>query len=235
MQLFYGKPEGKYITLNQEESHHCIKVLRKNAGDELSVFDGLGNLFIAKIIDPHAKHTVLEVIQTTENWGIHPYNLQLAIAPTKMMDRMEWTIEKATELGINRITPILTSRSERKVVKTERLERIVMSAAKQSLKGVLPVIDELTPFKDFVKGLNREFYIAHCMDHLGDKPHLINLLNNPLDLVICVGPEGDFSEDEIKMALQHGGKAISLGNERMRTETAGLYCVQTAHIKSYQL
>lgn len=230
MQLFYGHREGDRVLLSEDESKHAVKVLRKSVGDELHVFDGKGNLYIGSIVDNHPKHCGITIDSIEENWGSLPYSFHLAIAPTKNMDRLEWLVEKAVEIGISRITPLLCEHSERKVLKPARLERILLSATKQSLKGTLPQLDELTPFKEFVEA-EREYptYIGYCGD--GEKTPLHKAMRTEGSSVcVMIGPEGDFSPAEFERAIAAGITGITLGDQRMRTETAGLAAVHTAHL-----
>ena len=195
--------------------------LRLNIGDEVQLIDGKGGFHRAKIIDPNPKKCSVEIIESTLDYGKRNHYLHIAIAPTKNIDRFEWFLEKATEIGIDTITPILCDHSERKVIKLDRFEKILQSAMKQSLQCYLPTINELTPFNNFV---NQDFkgqkYIAHCED--SDRKSLKNQLKPDQDIVILIGPEGDFSVKEIETALQHNFIPVTLGNTRLRTETAAI-------------
>lgn len=230
MQLFYGHREGDNVQLSEEESKHAIKVLRKRSGDVIHVMDGLGNLYEGPIVEEHPKRCTITISEHTENWGSLPYSFHLAIAPTKNMDRLEWLLEKAVEIGISRVTPLLCEHSERKVLKPERLERIMLSATKQSLKGTLPQLDPLTSFKDFIANKPEvPTAIGYCGE--GEKKSLIKWMqSNGSDVCVMIGPEGDFSEAEFEAALGAGVVGISLGEQRLRTETAALAAVHTAHI-----
>ena len=235
MQLFYvhnpvkgwGKKE---ITLTSEESKHAIKVLRKKEGDILYFTDGKGNLFISEIILANGKRTSVRIIETDPKPKQHNYYLHIAIAPTKNMDRFEWFLEKATEIGIDEITPIICSHSERKAIKTNRCNRILFSAMKQSLKFHLPELNEATSFNDFIKqDFNSSKYIAHCK-----REKKIDLRKEEIEkrTLILIGPEGGFSTDEIEIALQNQFKAVSLGRSRLRTETAGILSAHTINLKN---
>lgn len=230
MQLFYGTRSGDKFTLAEDESKHAVKVLRKVEGDVLHAMDGEGNLIEGIISLAHPKRCELAIQQVTPRWGEVPYRLHLAFAPTKNMDRTEWLIEKAIELGVDRFTPLLTEHSERKVLKVDRLDRIARSACKQSLKGTLPKIDELTPFDEFIRSEQTAHrYIGYCGD--GTKAQLIQELRRTSEPVcIAIGPEGDFSPREFEEAVAQGFKGITLGDQRLRTETAGLMAVHTAHV-----
>ena len=214
MQLFYSKDitdNEKQFTFNKEESKHIVKVLRKKAGDLLNVTDGKGYIFTCKITMDNAK-TLQEAPK---------YKLHLAIAPTKMNDRYEWFLEKATEIGISEITPIICDHSERKVVKLDRFNKILESAMKQSLNCYLPILNEPVLFKDFVKqDFSDTKFIAHCEET--DKVSLKKSLQPNTDYLILIGPEGDFSSKEIDLALEQNFKPVTLGETRLRTETAGI-------------
>jgi 16S rRNA (uracil1498-N3)-methyltransferase len=230
MQLFFTNNTEKEITLSAEESKHATKVLRKKEGDILNFTDGKGNLFITKITIADSRKTSVRIVESERKPKQHNYHLHIAIAPTKNMDRFEWFLEKATEIGIDEITPIICSHSERKVIKTERCNRILLSAMKQSLKFHLPKLNEVITFKEFVKAdFEGNKYIAHCEDT--EKTALKNEPKAEKTLIL-IGPEGDFSPKEIKMALQNNFKAVSLGNSRLRTETAGIVAVHTINIKN---
>lgn len=234
MQLFYGERNGDHALLTPDESKHAVKVLRKTVGDVIHVMDGKGNLFEGPIADDHQKHCGIRIEKTVENWNPVPYQFHLAIAPTKHMDRLEWLCEKAVEIGITRITPLLTFHSERKVLKPERLEKILLSASKQSLKGFVPQLDPLTKFDAFILS-ERPYptYIGYCGE--GEKSVLGKVMQTRgVDACVMIGPEGDFSEAEFTKALVNGIQPITLGDQRLRTETAGLTAVQTANL-IYQL
>jgi len=228
MQLFYTDNTDNQFTLNSEESKHITKSLRKKEGDVLNFTDGKGNLLIAEIISSDLRKTRVKVIEKIDKEKGHNYYLHIAIAPTKNMDRFEWFLEKATEIGIDEITPIICDRSERKVVRTERCNRILLSAMKQSLKFHKPKLNESISFTDFIKkDLEGSKYIAHC-----EKSDKIELKDKETEkkTLILIGPEGDFSPTEIEKATNNNCRAISLGNSRLRTETAGLFAVTNINI-----
>lgn len=216
--------------LPHEEAVHCIKVLRKKEGDEILITDGAGFFYDSRIAHAHSKHCIIDIVKTIEtpcNWN---FNLHIAFAPTKNIDRTEWFVEKATEIGINRVTPILCQHSERKDLKPQRLEKILISAIKQSQKAILPQLDELTNFKSFINTpFNGSKFIAHCYEDK-DKKLLKDVYKKDTNALILIGPEGDFSEEEVKMAIEAGFKPISLGESRLRTETAALLACSTIHI-----
>ena len=229
MQLFYLENPKDEIILSAEESKHATKVLRKKEGDILNFTDGKGAFYKAEIIVADSRKCRLKVVSTEQKEKQHNYHLHIAIAPTKNMDRFEWFLEKATEIGIDEITPIICSHSERKVIKTERCNRILLSAMKQSLKFYLPKLNEAVSFNDFIKqDFNGTKYIAHCED--GEKKDL-RIVNKTEKTIILIGPEGDFSPKEIELAEQNQFKAVSLGTSRLRTETAGIVAAHTINIK----
>lgn len=222
MHLFYTPDIGDAVYfLNEEESKHCIRVLRLNQHDQVQLIDGQGNFYLAEIVDPHPKKTKLIVLQVQREFGKRNHYLHVAVAPTKNIERMEWFLEKATEIGIDEITPVICHRSERKEVKAERLNKIITAAVKQSLKAYHPKLNEAMPLKNFLK---QEYpyhkYIAHCEP--GEKLELKNSFPIHQQYVVLIGPEGDFTPVEIEQALQSGYQSITLGESRLRTETAAL-------------
>lgn len=223
MQLFYA-PEISFprYTLPEEESKHCVRVLRMGVGDELHITDGQGMLHRCKVVDDNAKRCVVEIVESTQAKPL-PYHLVMAVAPTKNIDRYEWFLEKATEVGVGEIYPIESEHSERRQIKHERELKVITSAVKQSLKMYHPTLHELTPFKQVVAmPFEGEKYIAHCNSTLGERPYLGKLLKKGGRMLILIGPEGDFSPEEITFAVQNGFKPISLGDQRLRTETAAV-------------
>ena len=227
MQLFYTEKIDEKISLSNEENKHIVKVLRKNIGDKINIINGKGFLFIAEIEEIKKNTVSLKVIKKEKKEKQHKYNLHLAIAPTKNINRFEWFLEKATEIGINEITPIICSRSERKKVNLERCNRIIISAIKQSMKFYRPKLNSPISFIDFIdKEYPAEKYIAHC---LNQKKHKIIKSEN-LSHLILIGPEGDFSENEISQAINKKFKPTTLGNSRLRTETAGVVATQTLNL-----
>ncbi len=228
MQLFYNPnidKDTQQITFDREESRHIVRVLRKKEGDTVYITDGKGFLYTSKINIANDKKCLASIFGASEKEVGRDYKLHVAIAPTKNNERLEWFLEKATEIGIDEITPIITQNSERRVIKKERLEKIIQSAMKQSLKFHLPKLNDAIPFNEF---LNRKFekkvYIAHC--HEGDKKGMKELIKAKESLTILIGPEGDFSEEEISKSVNGGCIPISLGDARLRTETAAVVAVQ---------
>ncbi|MDM1295160.1 16S rRNA (uracil(1498)-N(3))-methyltransferase [Sphingobacterium sp. N143] len=226
MQLFFTpdlNPSLENFILSEEESKHAIRVLRMESGDRLHLIDGRGGLYEAQIIDPHPKRTVLAILQVKENFQQSAYHLHVAVAPTKNIDRIEWFLEKATEVGIQEITPIICEHSERKEVKPDRLNKVIVAAMKQSLKAYLPRLNPAITFKQFLKELPQDGVgkaIAHCVD--SDKKYLNQVFEPGQHYIVLIGPEGDFSTEEIALALEAGFQPISLGDARLRTETAAL-------------
>lgn len=230
---FFAPDIEATLTLPESDSQHCIKVLRKSVGDLIEAVDGKGNRFTCRITEPHQKRTRVEIVEKTAVPPYWPGKFHLGVAPTKHMDRMEWMVEKVTEAGIDSITPLLCRWSERKEIKAERLEKIAVSAMKQSLKAALPVVNPMTPFKKFVEqtaGVPQRF-IAYC-DPSIPRRLLSKEFKPGTDAVLIIGPEGDFSPEEIKLALDEGFIPVSLGDARLRTETAALLGVHTLHLLS---
>ncbi|MCB0461743.1 MAG: 16S rRNA (uracil(1498)-N(3))-methyltransferase [Flavobacteriaceae bacterium] len=223
MQLFYNpyiSETTSSFTFDKEESKHIVKVLRKSVGDVLHITNGSGWLFDAEITNADIKKCQVN-ISSAKLQPKRDYQLHLAVAPTKMNDRFEWFLEKATEIGIDTIIPILCDHSERKVIKLDRFEKILQSAMKQSLQCYLPTINELTPYSSFIsQDFKGQKFIAHCEDT--DRKSLKSQLLPKQDIIILIGPEGDFSVKEIETALQHNFIPVTLGNTRLRTETAAI-------------
>jgi 16S rRNA (uracil1498-N3)-methyltransferase len=222
MYLFYApdlNPEDCF--LSEEESRHCIKVLRLQKDDQIEVIDGKGNFYHAKITAPDPKKTRFTILQSQQQFGKRNHHLHIAVAPTKNIERLEWFIEKATEIGIDEITPILCQHSERKIINHDRLNKVITSAVKQSLKAYHPQLNQLCTFSSLVKTqIEAQKWIAHCAD--AEKVSIKEALIPQKKYLILIGPEGDFSPQEINLALENGFQAITLGNSRLRTETAAL-------------
>ncbi|MEL0456562.1 16S rRNA (uracil(1498)-N(3))-methyltransferase [Flavobacteriaceae bacterium SZ-1-7] len=223
MQLFYNPEITEHtteFTFDKEESRHIAKVLRKSVGDQVHITNGKGWLFTAEISNSNInKCTALVVSKTLQPKKY--YNLHLAVAPTKMNDRYEWFLEKATEIGIDTITPIICDHSERKVVKLERFLRILQSAMKQSLNCYLPELHEAISFSEFIdQDFEGDLFIAHCEET--DRKSLKQQLKPKTDITILIGPEGDFSSKEIEKALENNFIPVTLGDTRLRTETAAI-------------
>jgi len=230
--MFYEPNIKQTLCLGEEESQHCVQVLRAQIGNQIKITDGCGTLYQAEIVNPNRKHCEVKIIAEEHPEPLHEGRVHIAIAPTKNIDRMEWFVEKATEMGVDEITPLLCRYSERKVVNDERLQRVMVAAAKQSLKTTFPTIHSLTKFEDFIHRTQADdLLIAHCeggYDANEDKHALQKCLTKGHSVVILIGPEGDFSTEEIELAKSKGYLPVSLGKARLRTETAGLVAGLTA-------
>lgn len=217
--------------LPSEEAQHCVKVLRKKEGDAIFITDGKGRFYDAEIVQAHPKHCIVNILNTIQPQKGWNFDLQIAFAPTKNIDRIEWFAEKATEIGIDHLSPLLCQHSERKEIKAQRIEKILISAMKQSQKALLPHLDEMQSFSNFIKQdfVGRKF-IAHCYPTQSVKPLIKDIYRKGESALILIGPEGDFSEKEVEDALKNGFEAISLGESRLRTETAALVACHTIHV-----
>ena len=261
MELFYSRDiEGGVCRLDHDESGHCVKVLRHKAGDEISVIDGRGTLYRCRITSDSHKGVEAMVLDSVENWGSHPYRLHMAVCPTKNNDRYEWFAEKACEIGLDEISPVIGDHSERRVFKTARIEKILVSAAKQSLKGAVPVVNEPVSVKEFIRdchvagaprndvkgGAPRNDVegstniveplklIAYCFeDERAPRRSIKEVLQGyeGSDIIVLIGPEGDFSREEAELAIEHGFIPVHLGDSRLRTETAALTSVAAAYLR----
>jgi 16S rRNA (uracil1498-N3)-methyltransferase len=218
----------KTYTLSESESKHAIRVLRLKDGDVLTLVNGIGSFFEATIISDNPKRCEVEITNETKENNNKP-QLHIAIAPTKNNDRTEWFIEKCTEIGISQISPILCKHSERKVIKEERFVKTAVSAMKQSLKATLPIVTELTPFNKFiVEPFEGKKYIAHCYSE--NQSHYKDLYQKGENSLVLIGPEGDFSTDEVKLAIENDFEPITFGASRLRTETAGVVACTTFNL-----
>ena len=228
MQLFYNpeiNEETSQISFTKDESRHIVKVLRKSNGDHLQITNGKGWLFIAEITSADLKNCMATILsktfQSSRNYKVH-----LAVAPTKMNERYEWFLEKATEIGVDTITPIICDHSERKIIKNDRFEKILQSAMKQSLHYYMPELQEAISFNEFIsQPFDGQKFIAHCEET--ERISLKNALAAHTDVLILIGPEGDFSSSEIDLAIASGFKPVALGNTRLRTETAAVVACQS--------
>jgi len=227
MQLFFAPDlSGDHHTLDEQESKHCIRVLRMKAGDRDMLTDGRGNMYIAALANEDPRRCEVRVIEKMVDYGKRDYHIHIAIAPTKNISRFEWFLEKATEIGIDEITPLVCRHSERRVMKTDRLDKVLTTAMKQSVRAYHPLLHEAVSFEKFIKaGQKGRKYIAFIGD--GSNPHLASAYDEGQGAVILIGPEGDFSTEEVEMAVEAGYQAVSLGNSRLRTETAGIVAVHT--------
>jgi len=235
MHVFYHPAITEAVNwLPEEESWHAVKVLRLGRGSEIVIVDGKGGYYQARIEEPVPVRCVFSVSRIIKNFGLKSFRLHIGIAPTQQMDRFEWFLEKATEIGIDTITPLLCDHSERTKLRTDRLERILIAAMKQSVRAYLPALNPLQSFSEFLssncQGLR---FIAHCGS--GERSPLFKLLQPCSDILILIGPEGDFSEEEVKLALDKGFYPVSLGESRLRTETAGVVACHTVHLSQMSI
>ena len=225
--------------LPPDECAHAIRVLRLKVGDELFLMDGVGNYYRAQVTSASSHHCGYEILETLPQQRQWQGNVHLAIAPTKMMDRMEWMAEKVTEIGIDELTFLDCQFSERQVVKLPRIEKIVVSAVKQSHKAWMPVVHEMTAFKTFISQPREgRKYIAHCYEEI-PRSYLFDALGQEStdaeDVTVLIGPEGDFSIDEVRQAVAAGYQSVHLGQSRLRTETAGLSAVMMMQLSKSKL
>jgi len=259
MEIFYAyEVDGSLCRLDAEESGHCVRVLRRRAGDEVSVIDGLGTLYRCRLIDDNPRAAVAQVLERVPLWGAHPYRLTIACCPTKNNDRYEWMVEKVTEIGVDRIVPVIGERSERKVYKTDRALRIALSATKQSLKARIPDVAEPLSVRDFVAGCADSAalkLIAYCFeDETHPRRSIAEVLTEDhchlersreispraslgrddkggtLEITVLIGPEGDFSPEEARLAIEAGFIPVHLGASRLRTETAAVTAATAVYL-----
>ena len=233
MYLFYTPDIDRSHCLSEDESGHCVRVLRYAAGDTILLTDGRGTTFTARITLAHPRHCEFDILKAEKQDRNHSFHLHIAVAPTKNAERVEWMVEKCTEIGADEFTLLNCRYSERRQMRIDRLEKIILSAAKQSLTRYLPVIHEMTDFDAFIRSqsgsaasLPPQRFIAHCYE--SDKHLLRDAVERGRDVVMLIGPEGDFSEQEVAAALQTGFLPVSLGNSRLRTETAAVVACHTA-------
>ena len=264
MELFYAyKVSDGFAFLDAEESGHCVRVLRHRVGDAVEVIDGSGSLLHCELSDASPKEAVARVVSETPGWGSHPYHLTMAVCPTKNIDRYEWFVEKATELGVDEIVPVIGDHSERRVVRVDRLRKIAVAGAKQSLKGAVPVVSDVVSVYDFIGGSTGIKLIAYCSDDVAARGSIMDILaaaakssaagkgqvpapekrgagylHSPADrlapaaaasVTVLIGPEGDFSQEEVRAALDAGFVPVHLGPSRLRTETAALTAVEAVY------
>lgn len=232
MQLFYTADiNQEFYTFSKEESQHCVKVLRKQNNDTIHLVDGKGNLYTAKIVDSNPKACKIEITKIERQYQKSDHYIHIAVAPTKNTDRLEWFLEKATEIGINEITPIICARSVRKIVKIDRLNKILVSAMKQSEKAYLPKLNEPISFNDFIstETVGNKF-IANCFEESRTELNKFNLKGNRN--IVLIGPEGDFTKEENLQANEFKFQSIKLGKSRLRTETAALVACHTINLQN---
>ena len=232
MHRFYCPDIADTLTLGEEDSKHCVKVLRMGEGNTIEVVDGNGTLYTCRITMAHPKRCAVEVterMQQPPHWG---HRIVLGVAPTKNLDRIEWLVEKCVEMGVDRIIPLRCHNSERTVLKTERLKKIMVSAMKQSLKATLPLLDEMTPVAQVLaEPFEGTRCIAYCDEQLprGQRLTLTGVYQPGQDVMVLIGPEGDFSPEEVQAARDAGFMPVTLGESRLRTETAGMMAVAAIH------
>ncbi len=240
MELFYAyEVEGSVCRLDPDESAHCVRVLRHRAGDAVDIIDGLGTLYHCRLTLDSPKGAEAQIISKEADWGSHPYRLTIGCCPTKNNDRFEWFVEKATEIGVDRIVPLIGDHSERKIYKTERALRIALSATKQSLKARIPVIEEPVSVKDFINetpdhvGGDGIRLIAYCFeDETHPRRSIMDVLREfkGRDVTVLIGPEGDFSKEEAHNAMTAGYIPVHLGPSRLRTETAAVTAAEAVYL-----
>lgn len=237
MELFYSnETDGNLCHLDAEEAGHCVKVLRHRSGDQVNIIDGEGNLYRCRLVNDSPKGCDAAVEEVIAGWGAHPYELTMAVCPTKNNDRYEWFAEKATEIGVDCIVPVIGDHSERKVFKGERLRKILLSATKQSLKAKLPRLEEPVSVKEFIRSVPEDSLklVACCFE---DENHPRRSIRQVLEaqevgkIAILIGPEGDFSKEEVKLAVENGFIPVHLGESRLRTETAAVTAVSAVYFR----
>ena len=238
MEFFWtGDIAGGICRLGEEESAHCVRVLRHRAGDRINVIDGHGTMYECTLVADSPKGAEARIEQAHQNWGGHPYDLTMAVCPTKNIDRYEWFAEKATEFGVDRIVPVIGEHSERKILKPERMNRILLSAAKQSLKASIPELSDTISVRDFIgstAGTDALKMIAYCFDD-GQERHSIREVlenNDAKEVIVLIGPEGDFSREEADAAVAAGYVPVHIGESRLRTETAALASVSMIYYRN---
>ena len=238
MEIFWTEDiAGGICRLGEEESAHCVRVLRHRAGDRINVIDGHGTMYECTLVADSPKGAEARIEQAHQNWGGHPYDLTMAVCPTKNIDRYEWFAEKATEFGVDRIVPVIGEHSERKILKPERMNRILLSAAKQSLKASIPELSDTISVRDFIgstAGTDALKMIAYCFDD-GQERHSIREVlenNDAKEVIVLIGPEGDFSREEADAAVAAGYVPVHIGESRLRTETAALASVSMLYYRN---
>ena len=234
MELFFAdRIDGGLCFLPEEEAAHCVRVLRHRAGDGIDVIDGTGTLYRCTLDEASPKGARARIRESVPGWGAHPYQLTMAVCPTKHNDRYEWFVEKAVEVGVDRIVPVIGERSERRVYKPERARRIALSATKQSLKAAIPAVDEPVSVADFIRGCTASLkLIAYCFEEdAAPRRSIAEVLRTcpGTDIAILIGPEGDFSPGEARLALACGFVPVHLGPSRLRTETAAVTAVESVY------
>lgn len=238
MEIFWTEDiAGGICRLGEEESAHCVRVLRHRAGDRINVIDGHGTMYECTLLADSPKGADARIEQAHQNWGGHPYDLTMAVCPTKNIDRYEWFAEKATEFGVDRIVPVIGEHSERKILKPERMNRILLSAAKQSLKASIPEFSDTTSVREFIEstaGTDALKMIAYCFEDGQERTSIREVLekNDAKEVIVLIGPAGDFSREEADAAVAAGYVPVHIGESRLRTETAALASVSMVYYRN---
>ena len=238
MEIFWTEDiAGGICRLGEEESAHCVRVLRHRAGDRINIIDGHGTMYECTLVADSPKGAEARIEQAHQNWGGHPYDLTMAVCPTKNIDRYEWFAEKATEFGVDRIVPVIGEHSERKILKQERMNRILLSATKQSLKASIPELSDTTSVREFIEstaGTEALKLIAYCFEDGQERTSIREVLekNDAKEVIVLIGPEGDFSREEADAAVTAGYVPVHIGESRLRTETAALASVSMVYYRN---
>lgn len=238
MEIFWTEDiAGGICRLGEEESAHCVRVLRHRAGDRINIIDGHGTMYECTLVADSPKGAEARIEQAHQNWGGHPYDLTMAVCPTKNIDRYEWFAEKATEFGVDRIVPVIGEHSERKILKQERMNRILLSATKQSLKAPIPELSDTTSVREFIEstaGTEALKLIAYCFEDGQERTSIREVLekNDAKEVIVLIGPEGDFSREEADAAVAAGYVPVHIGESRLRTETAALALVSMVYYRN---
>lgn len=238
MEIFWTEDiAGGICRLGEEESAHCVRVLRHRAGDRINIIDGHGTMYECTLVADSPKGAEARIEQAHQNWGWHPYDLTMAVCPTKNIDRYEWFAEKATEFGVDRIVPVIGEHSERKILKPERMNRILLSAAKQSLKASIPELSDTISVREFIESTAEKDalkMIAYCFEDGQERTSIREVLekNDAKEVIVLIGPEGDFSREEADAAVAAGYVPVHIGESRLRTETAALASVSMVYYRN---
>lgn len=238
MEIFWTEDiAGGICRLGEEESAHCVRVLRHRAGDRINIIDGHGTMYECTLVADSPKGAEARIEQAHQNWGGHPYDLTMAVCPTKNIDRYEWFAEKATEFGVDRIVPVIGEHSERKILKPERMNRILLSATKQSLKASIPELSDTISVREFIEstaGTEALKLIAYCFEDGQERTSIREVLekNDAKEVIVLIGPEGDFSREEADAAVAAGYVPVHIGESRLRTETAALASVSMVYYRN---
>lgn len=238
MEIFWTEDiAGGICRLGEEESAHCVRVLRHRAGDRINIIDGHGTMYECTLVADSPKGAEARIEQAHQNWGGHPYDLTMAVCPTKNIDRYEWFAEKATEFGVDRIVPVIGEHSERKILKPERMNRILLSATKQSLKASIPELSDTISVREFIESTAEKEalkMIAYCFEDGQERTSIREVLekNDAKEVIVLIGPEGDFSREEADAAVAAGYVPVHIGESRLRTETAALASVSMVYYRN---